>query len=63
VSEGRPSKPIDSFNRTLFKNFAQARGVLVLTEEDLRRMVTIAGHGRHPSDYLRERWSEFLRSV
>jgi len=54
---------IHAYNRTLFKNFTQTRGVLILTDDDLRKMIKIRMHGRDPSDYLRDRMSEFVRSV
>jgi hypothetical protein len=52
-----------AFNRTLFKNFCQVRGVLILTDDDLRRMVELANRGQTPSAYLRDRMSEFVRSI
>jgi len=56
-------KWIHAFNRTLFKNFAQCRGVLILSDDDLRRMVTMANRGQQASAYLRDRMSEFAASV
>jgi hypothetical protein len=52
-----------AFNRTLFKNFSQTRGVLILTDDDLRRMVELANRGQSPSAYLRDRMSDFVRSI
>ena len=54
---------IQSYNRTLFKNFAQKRGALILTDDDLLRMVDIKLQGHDPSDYVRDRMSEFTRSI
>lgn len=54
---------VHAFNRTLYKNFSQSRGALILCDEDLRRMVTIANHGKEPAGYLRDRMSEFVRSI
>ncbi len=54
---------IHAFNRTLFKNFSQKRGLLIISEDDLRRMVAIRLRGGEPSDYLRDKMSEFLRSI
>jgi hypothetical protein len=51
-----PQDPkLHAFNRTLFRNFCQARGVLILSDEDLRRMVAMVNHGQRASDYLRDR--------
>lgn len=58
----QPEK-IQAYNRTLFKNFGQKRGVLVLTDDDLRRMVDMKLRGTDPSDYMRDRWSEFITSI
>jgi len=52
-----------AYNRTLFKNFIQSRGVLILSDEDLRRMVAIARRGHDASEYLREHMSEFVRGI
>ena len=52
-----------AYNRTLFKNFTQTRGLLILSDEDLRRMVAIARRGHDASEYLRERMSEFVRGI
>ena len=50
--EEQPDK-IHAYNRTLFKNFTQTRGVLILTDDDLRKMAGIRLRGRDPSDYIR----------
>lgn len=63
VCWSQPSIPIQAFNRTLFQNFQQRRGALILCDDDLRRMVDITIRGNNPSEYLRERMSEFVRSV
>lgn len=54
---------VQAFNRTLYKNFRQERGILVLSDDDLRRMVLVKNGGNSPTAYLQERMSEFLRSV
>jgi hypothetical protein len=54
---------VHAFNRTLFKNFNQARGLLVLCDDDLRRMVQIKNRGQDPSEYLQERMADFIRSI
>jgi hypothetical protein len=54
---------IHAFNRTLFKNFAQTRGLLILSDEDLGRMIRISVRGHDPSEYLRDRMSDFIRSI
>jgi hypothetical protein len=61
----RSSQPdwVHAYNRTLFKNFTQSRGLMILSDEDFRRMVSIARRGHDASDYLQERKSEFVRSV
>jgi hypothetical protein len=63
VTRSEQPKWVHAFNRTLFKNFTQSRGLLILCVDDLRRMVTIKNLGRNPSAYLQERMSEFLRSI
>jgi hypothetical protein len=63
VCRSPPSAAIQAFNRTLFKNFAQQRGVLILSDDDLQRMVKIANRGHSASEYLQERKSEFVRSI
>jgi hypothetical protein len=37
--------------------------VLILSDEDLRRMVAMANHGQRASDYLRDRLADFVRSI
>lgn len=61
----RPEQPkwVYAYNRTLFRNFNQSRGVLVLCDDDLRRMVQMKNQGRDPSEYLREKMSDFTRSI
>lgn len=54
---------VQAYNRTLFKNFGQTRGVLILTDDDLRRMVEMRLRGHDPSDYIRDRMSDFTRSI
>jgi thymidylate kinase len=57
---------IDTFqkyNRTLFKNFCQTRGVLLLSVCDLIAMARIRLHGNEPSEYLRSKMSKFLQSI
>ncbi len=54
---------LHAFNRTLHKNFCQARGILILNDDDLRRMVELANRGQRPSAYLRDQMSEFVRSI
>ncbi len=63
VCRAQQPKWVHAFNRTLFKNFGQARGVLILADDDLRRMVSMANRGQRASDYLRDRMSDFVRSV
>ena len=63
VCRSEQSKLIHAFNRTLFQNFRQERGLLVLCDDDLRRMVQIKNRGQSPVSYLQEKMSAFLRSV
>jgi hypothetical protein len=63
VCRKQPSDQIRAFNRTLFKNFSQKRGVLILCDDDLRRMVKIANRNQDPSEFLRVRMSEFVRTI
>jgi hypothetical protein len=58
----QPAK-VHAYNRTLFKNFLQARGVFILTDDDLKRMVQMKLRNQDPSAYLRDKMSEFIRSV
>lgn len=63
VCRNKQSNKVNAYNRTLFKNFIQERGVLVLSNDDLRRMIRIKKYGRDPSEYLHDKMSEFLRSI
>jgi hypothetical protein len=63
VCRREPHALIQSFNRTLIKNCKQKRIILILSDDDLRRMVAMALLGRDPSEYLHERYSELLRSI
>jgi len=47
----------------VFQNFGQSRGLLILNDDDLRRMVQIKMRGQNPATYLQDRMSEFIRSV
>jgi len=40
---------VHAFNRTLYKNFSQSRCVLILCDDDLRRMVAMKNRGNSPS--------------
>jgi len=63
VCRHSPSNLIAAYNRTLFKNFAQSRGVLVLTDDDIKTMIRMRLRDRDPSDHIASRYSEFIRSV
>ena len=63
ICRAKQLKTIDGYNRTLFKNFAQSRGVLILSVDDLRRMISIRLHGKEPSEYLHDRMSEYIRGI
>ena len=54
---------ISAFNRSLFRNLEQRRGLLILSDDDLRRMVRMKVQGQNPADYLQDRMSEFVRSI
>lgn len=54
---------VQACNRTLLKNFTQSRGLMILTDRDLRKMVTMKLRRVDPTDHLRSRFSEFLRSI
>jgi len=58
----QPDK-INAYNRTLFKNFNQTRGVLIFSDKDLLRMARMRLRGQDPSNYLTERMAEFIRSI
>jgi hypothetical protein len=63
VCRSQPPEAIQAFNRVLYQNFSQKRGVLILCDDDLRRMTQIANRGQSASAYLQQRMSEFVRSV
>jgi len=63
ISRNDQPPKIHAYNRTLFKNFSQTRGVLILSDIDLKRMVNIKLSNHDPSDYLRDKMSEFVRSI
>jgi hypothetical protein len=63
VCRTEASSVLRAFNRTLYQNFSQQRGLLILCDDDLRRMVEIKRRGQNPSNYLQERMSEFIRSI
>jgi hypothetical protein len=63
VCRAEPQPKIAAFNRTLFKNFRQERGVLILSDDDLRRMVEQTKYGNDPSTFLQDKMSKFVRSV
>ena len=58
-----PSPAIAAYNRTLFKNFAQSRGVLILTDEDIRTMISMKLRDRDPSEHIASEYSKFIRGV
>lgn len=58
----QPEK-IHAYNRTLFKNFVQTRGVLILYDDNIRSMIELKMRGRDPSEYLRNKMSKFIRSI
>jgi hypothetical protein len=63
VCRSPQSDLIHAYNRTLCKNFAQTRGVTILSDEDFRRLVSIARRGHDASDYLNENKSQFVRTI
>jgi hypothetical protein len=63
VCRSEQSPTINAYNRTVFQNFGQSRGLLILNDDDLRRMVQIKMRGQNPATYLQDRMSEFIRSV
>jgi hypothetical protein len=63
VCRAEQSPVMNAFNRTLCRNFSQTRGLLILTDDDLRRMVQIKMSGHNPATYLQDRMSEFVRSI
>jgi hypothetical protein len=50
VCRTEPSRLVQAFNRKLFQNFEQRRGLMILCDEDLRRMVEMARRGENASD-------------
>ena len=63
VCRSKQPQWIHAFNRTLFQNFRQERGLLVLCDDDLRRMVQKKNQGQNPASYLQKKMSDFLGSV
>jgi hypothetical protein len=63
VCRSEQGPAIHAYNRTLFRNFSQSRGLLILCVDDLRRMVQIRNRSEDSSLYLRDRMSEFVRSI
>jgi hypothetical protein len=51
VCRSPQSGAIQAYNRTLFKNFTQSRGLMILSDEDLNRMVSMARRGNDASEY------------
>jgi hypothetical protein len=54
---------IHAYNKTLFNNFGQSRGVTILTDDDLLKMVDMKLRGQDPSFIVRNKYSEFIRGV
>jgi hypothetical protein len=63
VCRSEQSALVNAFNRTLFRNFNQERGVLILHDGDMRRMVQIKLAGQDPGAYLQKLMSDFARSI
>jgi hypothetical protein len=63
VCRSEPPTKITAFNRALCRNFSQLRGILILSDDDLRRMVRMKMQGQNASTYLQDRMSEFVRSL
>ncbi len=63
VCRSAPSPEINAFNRALHRNFEQRRCVLILTDDDLRRMVQMKNQGNNPANYLQDCMSAFIRSI
>jgi hypothetical protein len=63
VCRSEQPRTIHAFSRDVFNNFIQSRGLLILCDDDLRRMVQMKNRGQNPTTYLREKMSDFVRSV
>lgn len=63
VTRARQGDSVAAYNRMLFKNFAQERGVLIICEDDIRKMIDIKLRGQDPGEYLAKLKSDFARSV
>lgn len=63
VCRGQPKEPILAYNRTLFQNFAHARGVAIITDHDLRKMIDMKKRERDPAEHIQELYSNFIRSI
>jgi hypothetical protein len=63
VCRSRPGPNIVAYNRTLFKNFAQSRGVLILTDDDIRTMIAMKLRDRDPSEHVASEYSQFIRGI
>ena len=60
--DAQPAKVLN-YNRRLFNNFAQTRGILIVTDDDLEKMVVLKCRGNDPTLYLQDLYSRFIRSV
>jgi len=63
VCRSHQQSNIDKYNRTLFQNFGQQRGILIIDVQDLQRMMQIKLSQQDPSEYLRQKMSSFIRSI
>ncbi len=63
VCRSAQSPTINAFNRTLFRNFGHSRGILILSDDDLRRMVQLKMLGQNLATYLQDHMSTFIRSI
>lgn len=63
ICRSEQADSLTAYNRTLFKNFNQSRGIQILTDKDFLRMAKLRLRGQDPSNYLVNKMSEFIRSI
>lgn len=63
VCRDKQPEKIMAYNRTLHKNFAQNRGVIILTADDIGKMIQMKIRDHDPADYVQEQYSSFIKEV
>jgi hypothetical protein len=63
VCRAEQPENIHAYNRTVFKNFTQTRGLIIINDKDIEKMIEMKIRGRDPADYIQEKMSKFIRSI